>query len=103
MLGNQPRCNKCGRFHSGECPRIEDLLYLSQARAHSLKAVPKYRSEGPGRVHCGCIMMTQEEADPGRTSAVICGNVSLLGLVTYVLIDYGATHSFISKNIGRKP
>lgn len=28
---------------------------------------------------------------------VICGNISILGLIAYVLMDLVATHSFISK------
>ncbi|KAB5516268.1 hypothetical protein DKX38_026916 [Salix brachista] len=59
---------------------------------------PQVQKRGPGRVPARVYTMTQEEADR-KDSTVICGNVSLLGLVTYVLIDSGATHSFISKTL----
>jgi len=106
MLGNQPRCNKCGRFHTGECPPDLRTCYICHKQGHIASNCPQVQKRGPGRVPARVYTMTQEEADR-KDSTVICGNVSLLGLVTYVLIDSGATHSFISKtlveSLGIKP
>ncbi|KAB5524351.1 hypothetical protein DKX38_022100 [Salix brachista] len=98
MLGNQPRCNKCGRFHTGECPPDLRTCYICHKQGHIASNCSQVQKRGPGRVPARVYTMTQEEADR-KDSTVICGNVSLLGLVTYVLIDSGATHSFISKTL----
>ncbi|XP_022865430.1 uncharacterized protein LOC111385281, partial [Olea europaea var. sylvestris] len=93
-----PRCPKCNKAHGGECWFGKNVCYRYGQEGHfasDCKAYPPKKDNEQGRkVKAKVFALTREEAteDPN----VMAGILSISELPAYVLIDSGATHSFIS-------
>ena len=95
----KPKCPTCQKNHLGKCFMGTNLCFKCGKPGHYVKDCPTLQGEQkkvPGRVFA----MTREEAE--TNPAVVSGNILIQGKLAHVLIDSGATHSFISQNFVRK-
>ncbi|XP_022860100.1 uncharacterized protein LOC111380698, partial [Olea europaea var. sylvestris] len=96
LSSNLPsQCPKCNKFHRGECLYGKYACYKCVQLDHVVSSCPsikklKQEKKGKSRVFA----LTHDEA--AQNSDVITGILSISGTSIYVLIDFGATHSFIS-------
>ncbi|XP_073133784.1 uncharacterized protein [Henckelia pumila] len=89
---NAAICQKCGKSHSGQCMLGTNTCFLCKKPGHFAKDCPQSKDPIRGRVFA----MTHDQVDPD--SAIVTGMIRIAGLPAFVLIDSGATHSFISIN-----
>ncbi|XP_073119717.1 uncharacterized protein [Henckelia pumila] len=83
-------CQKCGKLHSGQCMMGTGVCYLCKQPGHFAKECPQQRGPVKGRVFA----MTHEQVD--TNSAIVTGMINVYSIPAHILIDIGATHSFIS-------
>ncbi|XP_073120481.1 uncharacterized protein [Henckelia pumila] len=83
-------CQKCGKLHSGQCMMGTGVCYLCKQPGHFAKECPQQRGPVKGRVFA----MTHEQVD--TNSAIVTGMINVSSIPAHILIDTGATHSFIS-------
>ncbi|XP_073132168.1 uncharacterized protein [Henckelia pumila] len=87
---NAPICQKCGKSHSGQCMLGTNTCFLCKRPGHFAKECPQSKEPVKGRVFA----MTHDQVDPD--SAIVSGMIRIADLPAFVLIDTGATHSFMS-------
>ncbi|XP_073120033.1 uncharacterized protein [Henckelia pumila] len=87
---NAPICQKCGKSHSGQCMLGTNTYFLCKRPGHFAKDCPQSKEPVKGRVFA----MTHDQVDPD--SAIVSGMIRIADLPAFVLIDTGATHSFMS-------
>ncbi|XP_073133868.1 uncharacterized protein [Henckelia pumila] len=87
---NAPICQKCGKSHSGQCMLGTNTCFLCKRPGHFAKDCPQSKEPVKGRVFA----MTHDQVDPD--SAIVSGMIRISDLPAFVLIDTGATHSFMS-------
>ncbi|XP_073317229.1 uncharacterized protein [Primulina huaijiensis] len=85
-----PQCPNCKRRHTGECRWGSGKCYKCGSTDHMFKACPRRGQPTHGRV----FTMVAEEANPDTT--LLTGKIFISGVASKILIDSGATHSFIS-------
>ncbi|XP_073129131.1 uncharacterized protein [Henckelia pumila] len=73
-----------------------NTFFLCKKPGHFAKDCPQSKDPIRGRV----FTMTHDQVDPD--SAIVTGMIRIAGLPAFVLIDSGATHSFISVNFMMK-
>ncbi|XP_073137761.1 uncharacterized protein [Henckelia pumila] len=87
---NAPICQKCGKSHSGQCMLGTNTCFLCKRPGHFAKDCPQSKEPVKGRV----FVMTHDQVDPD--SAIVTSMIHIADLPAFVLIDTGATHSFMS-------
>ncbi|XP_073153748.1 uncharacterized protein [Henckelia pumila] len=87
---NAPICQKCGKSHSGQCMLGTNTYFLCKKPGHFAKDCPQSKDPIKGRV----FVMTHDQVDPDY--AIVTGMIRIADLPAFVLIDTGATHSFMS-------
>ena len=92
-------CPSCGIAHWGECRRVTGACFKCGKTNHQIKDCPELKNE-PKKTNARLFSLGGDgaEADP----SVITGDVPISGIMTRVLIDFGATHSFASKRFVRR-
>ncbi|KAG6479301.1 hypothetical protein ZIOFF_062764 [Zingiber officinale] len=88
---NKVRCSKCEKIHAGQCLTGTDACYICKKSGHFAREFPLLKEPTKGRVFA----MTQEQVD--LDTAIITGMIYIANIPPRVLIDSGATHSFISE------
>ncbi|XP_042441150.1 uncharacterized protein LOC122026473 [Zingiber officinale] len=88
---NKVRCSKCEKIHAGQCLTGTDVCYMCKKSGHFTRECPLLTEPTKGRVFA----MTQEQVD--LDTAIITGMIYIANIPARVLIDSGATHSFISE------
>ncbi|XP_073152491.1 uncharacterized protein [Henckelia pumila] len=83
-------CQKCGKSHSDQCMLGTNTCFLCKRPGHFAKDCPQSKEPVKGRVFA----MTHDQVDPD--SAIVTGMIRIVDLPAFVLIDTGATHSFMS-------
>ncbi|XP_073133926.1 uncharacterized protein [Henckelia pumila] len=83
-------CQKCGKLHSGQCMAGTGVCFLCKKPGHYRKDCPQSKEPVRGRVFA----MTHDQVDPN--TAIVTGMINVSSNPAHVLIDAGATHSFIS-------
>ncbi|KAL5557270.1 hypothetical protein UlMin_039506 [Ulmus minor] len=103
-----PTCGKCGKNHQGECRQGTMACYKCGKEGHfakkctfrSLQTLTDGPAEGPDiknvlEPNARIYAYTKGDAEAGG-SKVVTGQLPVANMVARVLIDSGATHSFIS-------
>ncbi|MCQ7926296.1 retroviral-like aspartic protease family protein, partial [Salmonella enterica] len=92
-------CTSCGIAHWGECRRVTGACFKCGKTNHQIKDCPELKNE-PKKTNARLFALGGDgaEADP----SVITGDVPISGIMTRVLIDSGATHSFASERFVRR-
>ncbi|XP_073119964.1 uncharacterized protein [Henckelia pumila] len=93
---NAPIFQKCGKPDLGQCILGTNTCFLCNKPGHFAKDCPQSKDPIRGRVFA----MNHDQVDPD--SAIVTGMIRIAGLPAFVLIDSGATHSFISVNFMMK-
>ncbi|XP_073153287.1 uncharacterized protein [Henckelia pumila] len=89
-LANAPTaCQKCGKLHSGHCMMGTGVCYLCKQPGNFAKECPQQRGPVKGRVFA----MTHEQVD--TNSAIFTSMINVSSIPAHILIDTGATNSFI--------
>ncbi|XP_073153742.1 uncharacterized protein [Henckelia pumila] len=83
-------CQKCGKLHSGQCMVGTGVCFLCKKPGHYRKDCPQSKEPVRGRVFA----MAHDQVDPNTT--IVTGMINVSSNPAHVLIDSGATHSFIS-------
>jgi hypothetical protein len=102
-----PRCDKCGRSHPGECRRGTNNCFQCGKPGYYARDCPTsntggqkpldigYQPKQPAQAHV--YSLTPENvATKGNNVDVVTSTIPLYGNFASVLFDLGATHSFIS-------
>ncbi|XP_073159070.1 uncharacterized protein [Henckelia pumila] len=89
-------CPKCGKPHSGQCLQVKGVCYLCKKPRHFSRECLQSKKPVKGRVFA----LTHDQVDPN--SAIVTGMVNVSSIPAYILIDTGATHSFISVDFTNK-
>ncbi|KAG6531501.1 hypothetical protein ZIOFF_005315 [Zingiber officinale] len=89
---NKVRCSKCEKIHAGQCLTGTDACYMCKKSGYFARECPLLKEPTKGRVFA----MTQEQVD--LDTAIITGMIYIANIPARVLIDSGATHSFISED-----
>ncbi|XP_058752158.1 uncharacterized protein LOC131625295 [Vicia villosa] len=87
-----PRCDKCKRRHHGECKPFSVTYYECGEPGHVIKNCPKKKTQEKtaGRVY------TLDAKKAKGNNNLIAGTCYVNNQPLCVLVDCGATHSFIS-------
>ncbi|XP_022865717.1 uncharacterized protein LOC111385546 [Olea europaea var. sylvestris] len=102
----QPSCPRCGGQHTAACPIETRTCYIYGKVGHLARACPGNpnpieQKKVPARVFT--ITRSDAEANP----VVVTGKFSIFCIPALVLLDSGATHSFVSteylRRLGRTP
>ncbi|XP_073154229.1 uncharacterized protein [Henckelia pumila] len=93
--GEVPMCPKCQKPHSGQCLSGSNVCFYCKEQGHISINCPKNKNT-TGRV----FVMQAEEADP--YTSLITRRIIVGGNSTFVFLDSGATHSFISLEFIRR-
>ncbi|XP_073121234.1 uncharacterized protein [Henckelia pumila] len=83
-------CQKCGKLHSGQCMAGIGVCFLCKKPGHYRKYCPQSKEPVRGRVFA----MAHDQVDPNTT--IVTGMINVSSNPAHVVIDTGATHSFIS-------
>ncbi|XP_022870382.1 uncharacterized protein LOC111389675 [Olea europaea var. sylvestris] len=89
------QCSKCNKLYKGKCLYGRYACYKCGQPGHVVSSCPsikKLEQEKKGKVRV--FALTHDEA--AQNSDIIAGILFVSGTPVYVLIDSGATHSFIS-------
>ncbi|XP_073137715.1 uncharacterized protein [Henckelia pumila] len=89
-------CQKCGKLHSGQCMAGTGVCFLCKKPGHYRKDCPQSKELVRGRVFA----MTHDQVDPNTT--IVTGMINVSSNPAHILIDIGATHSFISVDFVNK-
>ncbi|XP_075479314.1 uncharacterized protein LOC142520198 [Primulina tabacum] len=92
---DKPPCPKCGKLHGGECMQGSNVCYRCKKPGHLARNCPGSSEKVQGRLFA----MTKEEVD--ADTSMITGMFLISGITAIVLLDSGATHSFISESFVR--
>ncbi|XP_051139078.1 uncharacterized protein LOC127256895 [Andrographis paniculata] len=99
----RPLCRNCGKSHFGICRDEPKTCSSFGQRGHMTSMCPRAQKD-QGRVPARVFTMTKKDAEE---NPVVTGKLSIFGTLTYVLFDFGATHSFASieyvRKLGRAP
>ncbi|XP_073121220.1 uncharacterized protein [Henckelia pumila] len=87
---NAPICQKCEKSHSAQCMLGTNTCFLCKKPGHFAKDCPQSKDPIKGRVFA----MTHDQVD--LDSAIVIGMIRIADLPSFVLIDTGAMHSFMS-------
>ncbi|XP_075486262.1 uncharacterized protein LOC142525862 [Primulina tabacum] len=86
---DRPPCPKCGKLHGGECMQGYNVCYRCKKPGHLARNCP-----GSSEKVQGCFFsMTKEKVD--ADTSMINGMFWISGITAIVLLDSGATYSFI--------
>ncbi|XP_073138411.1 uncharacterized protein [Henckelia pumila] len=102
--GEKPRCTNCNRSHHRKCLACAGVCFWCKKPGNIAPNCPQHRTPTQGRV----FVMQAKEGDPdtmlitGSMLRVNCGRILVAGVATNVLLDSGATNSFISEAFTRK-
>ncbi|XP_075515443.1 uncharacterized protein LOC142550090 [Primulina tabacum] len=89
-------CPKCGKLHGNECMQGSTICYHCKKPGHLARNCPESSEKEQGRL----FSMTKEEVD--ADTSMITGISFISGITAIVLLDSGATHSFISESFVRR-
>ena len=101
------QCVICCKFHNGECCKGAGLCYRCGKRSHFIKNYPKAANDQKkpgGRLYAlvdttiGPCVDVKTKADP----SVITCEVFIFGIITYIWMDFGSTHSHASLKFVRR-
>ena len=100
---------KCGKKHPKTYRAKTTGCYKCGKDGHFIKDYPLLRNdqkkEKPKKTNARVFAITQVDAD--ASTLVMSGEIFIIGISTYALIDSSATHSFASmiyvKKLGRSP
>ncbi|XP_057779774.1 uncharacterized protein LOC130998371 [Salvia miltiorrhiza] len=113
----KPQCQKCGKFHNGECLWGKGVCFFCHEPGHTSSTCPKNkRNVLEGRMNVGLnkgsgkeperkgnarffSLKQQEEVEDDNT---MTGTLIISGTPAVVLFDSGASHSFISLKFCQK-
>ena len=91
-------CRKCGKKHPEECKARTTSCYKCGKEGHFIKDYPLLRNdqkkEEPKKTNARVFAITQADVD--ASTSVVSGEILIVGISTYALIDSGATYSFAS-------
>ncbi|XP_062080227.1 uncharacterized protein LOC133784982 [Humulus lupulus] len=98
-----PKCDKCKKHHQGECRA--NACYGCGKEGHIRKNCPQKTRKGVKEHHkkddnlvlARVFALTKPQAE--ASTSMVSGQIFIAGIDCHVLIDYGATHSFVSKII----
>ncbi|XP_062100562.1 uncharacterized protein LOC133806481 [Humulus lupulus] len=95
-----PSCPKCSRQHLGECQADTNKCYKCGQTSHLKKDCSQWKA-GQGSnsnlVPTSVFALTQKEATNSNT--MVTSQLPISGMICRVLIDSGATHSYVAMNV----
>ncbi|XP_059292555.1 glycine-rich RNA-binding protein RZ1C-like, partial [Lycium ferocissimum] len=68
-----PRCNQCGRMHSGQCRLGSDACYACGQMGHKMRDCPSLRGRGEGQPTGSVAGSSSSVRPPGQTSQAPAG------------------------------
>ncbi|XP_073298487.1 uncharacterized protein [Primulina huaijiensis] len=92
---DRPVFPKCGKMHTGECLVGSNRCFHCGGVGHVIKNCPIKGEKGKDKVQGRIFTLTKEGVNPD--SSVISGTILISGKASIILIDTGATQSFMSE------
>ena len=101
VTDQKPTCTKCGKHHSGECPKGSGVCFLCRKLGHYSKECPSASAlSDHTKALARVFAMTKEEVTVD--SLVVSGKLIVHGTIAHALMNSWAMHSFASPTYMRR-
>ncbi|XP_057786247.1 uncharacterized protein LOC131003722 [Salvia miltiorrhiza] len=98
-IGTKPQCQKCGKFHYGECMWGKGVCFFCHESGHTVQNYPKTKKNVlDGKKNVGpekkgnALFFALADQEAAEDDDIMTGTLLIFGIPAVVLFDSGALH-----------